>query len=119
MLPECTFQLDWSLWWVCILMLYLVRSCMTSIFHDLASPWTLGFRCTLFFVHDSCMANLSWSLALGMVLGSCMGRWDSMALACMVGSRIPHGSGITMDARMDAMLSFADGQSLYWSAGLG
>ena len=62
------------------------------------------------------MANRSWSLALGPAWAVGI-PW--LLHACMVGSRIPHGSGITMDARMDAMLSFADGQSLYWSAGLG
>ena len=38
-------------------------------------PWSLalGFRCTLFFVHESCMANLSWSL-IGSWYGA-LGSW--------------------------------------------
>ena len=61
------------------------------------------------------MANRSWSLAPGPAWAVGI-PW--LLHACMVGSRIPHGSGITMDARMDAifccdcMLSFADGQFL-------
>ena len=85
----------------------------------MAESWSLALGPCLLFLGSWSLVPGSW-LPVYFVLCACvlhgqsllvLGSWHGAYKygssrfhgSCMVGSRIPHGSGITMDARMDAI----------------